>query len=599
MAKQPRFGIQQKLVSLFVVLLLCIAGFIVMFFPLRQKAQMTKYLEEKVRATAQMIAFNSSTGMMFEDADAVQATLEVLTTLTGVKFAAVFNKTGKEIAVYKPDNSYEKMQAVISRELASRDQTVEEHNGIALYAAPVVYQDMEVGKVILGVSLSDLTADAAESRMIAIGIGIGIIVIGGVVVLLMSARIVRPLKKLSRAAEQVSQGNFESLVDIHTRDEVEVLALAFNGMVRNIKRTMETLERTSRAEEMARKAEEARLALQEQQEYLQNAARRILQAMELLASGDISVQLPTIRAAEQDDVMNKISIGFNNAIANIRQLIEDVINAAQATADISAAISANSAAMADGAQNQMIQVHRISEEIGAMMDVIDESFTQAIEAARESTEASADAEQGGNVVRDAIDGMNSISDVVGKSVATVQALGKSSKQIVEVTKVIEEIADQTNLLALNAAIEAARAGEQGRGFAVVADEVRKLAERTQLATKEISGMITQIQRDIQQVVKAMQASVQNVEEGKLAAAKASDALERIIKRTAGVAESINALAAVSENLTKRSGSMSEIIDDIKSVTRQSADLTAATAQGASELSHSKDQLLNSIQNFKV
>jgi methyl-accepting chemotaxis protein len=195
--------------------------------------------------------------------------------------------------------------------------------------------------------------------------------------------------------------------------------------------------------------------------------------------------------------------------------------------------------------------------------------------------------------------MNSISDVVGKSVATVQALGKSSKQIVEVTKVIEEIADQTNLLALNAAIEAARAGEQGRGFAVVADEVRKLAERTQLATKEISGMITQIQRDIQQVVKAMQASVQNVEEGKLAAAKASDALERIIKRTAGVAESINALAAVSENLTKRSGSMSEIIDDIKSVTRQSADLTAATAQGASELSHSKDQLLNSIQNFKV
>ena len=132
-------------------------------------------------------------------------------------------------------------------------------------------------------------------------------------------------------------------MDIHTRDEVEVLASAFNGMVRNIKRAMETLEKTSRAEEMARKAEEARLALQEQQEYLQNAARRILQAMELLASGDISVQLPSIRSAEQDDVMNKISIGFNNAIVNSRQLIEDVINAAQATADISAAISAKSA----------------------------------------------------------------------------------------------------------------------------------------------------------------------------------------------------------------------------------------------------------------
>jgi methyl-accepting chemotaxis protein len=387
------------------------------------------------------------------------------------------------------------------------------------------------------------------------------------------------------------------MVKINTRDEVEVLATAFNGMVQNISRAIDHMEKTSRAEDMARKAEDARRALQEQQEYLQESAKRILQAMEYLASGDISVQLPTNTA--QDDVMNKISIGFNNATANIRQLIEDVINAAHATADISAAISSHSAEMADGAQNQMIQVHRISKEIGSMVGIIEESSDQAISAARESTEASSDAQQGGNVVREAIIGMNVISEVVGQSVETVQALGQSSKQIGAIIRVIADIADQTNLLALNAAIEAARAGEQGRGFAVVADEVRKLAERTQTATKEISATITQIQRDTQQVVKSMQASVQNVEQGKLAAAKASDALERIITRTAGVAENINALATMSQNLTKRSDSMAEIIDDIKRVTRQSSELTAATAQGASELSQSKDQLLHSIENFKV
>jgi methyl-accepting chemotaxis protein len=558
---------------------------------------MTKYLQEKVRVTAQMIAFNSSTGMAFDDAAAVQATLEVLPTLIGVKFASVVSAAGQEVASYKPDNSYQALQNDVKVLIKSSEKQVVEVNGIALYAEPIVYQGNSVGKVVVGVSLADLSNDAEESRLIAIGVGVGILVIGGVVVLLLSARIVRPLKTLSRAAEQVSLGNFEVMVKINTRDEVEVLATAFNGMVQNISRAIDHMEKTSRAEDMARKAEDARRALQEQQEYLQESAKRILQAMEYLASGDISVQLPTNTA--QDDVMNKISIGFNNATANIRQLIEDVINAAHATADISAAISSHSAEMADGAQNQMIQVHRISKEIGSMVGIIEESSDQAISAARESTEASSDAQQGGNVVREAIIGMNVISEVVGQSVETVQALGQSSKQIGAIIRVIADIADQTNLLALNAAIEAARAGEQGRGFAVVADEVRKLAERTQTATKEISATITQIQRDTQQVVKSMQASVQNVEQGKLAAAKASDALERIITRTAGVAENINALATMSQNLTKRSDSMAEIIDDIKRVTRQSSELTAATAQGASELSQSKDQLLHSIENFKV
>ena len=597
MAQQPRFGIQQKLVSVVLALLISIGAFVAMFFPLRQKAQMTKYLDEKVRVTAQMIAFNASTGVAFEDAVAVKSTLDVLPTLTGVKFAVIVNTAGQEIASFKPDNSFETLQSEIKSALQSSDKQVQAVKDVALYVEPIVYQGTANGKVIVGISLAELSSDAEQSRFIAIGIGVGILVLGGIVILFVSARIVRPLKTLSRAAEQVAGGNFEASVSIHTKDEVEVLANAFNGMVQNIKRAINFIEKSSRAEEMARKAEEARHALQEQQQHLQNSAIRILDAMERFANGDIAVQLPI--GNEKDDVMNKISIGFNNASANIGQLIEDVVDAAHAVANISANISAHSESMAAGAQNQMMQVQRISDEISDMVDGIEESSSRAVSAAQESNEASNDAQRGGSVVREAILGMNAISEVVGESVETVQALGESSKQIGAIIRVIADIADQTNLLALNAAIEAARAGDQGRGFAVVADEVRKLAERTQTATKEISATITRIQGDTRQVVKSMQASVQNVEQGKLAAAKASEALERIITRTAAVAESINALAGMSKSLTERSNNMNTIVDDIKRVTRQSSELTAATAQGASDLNESKDHLMNSIQNFNI
>ncbi|MCS6808260.1 MAG: methyl-accepting chemotaxis protein [Bacteroidota bacterium] len=598
MAQQPRFGIQNKLIVVVMLLLLVIGGFIAVFFPQRQKEEMTRYLYEKVRVTTHMIAFNASTGLAFDDADAVNATLKVVPTLQSVQFAAIVDTSRTIIAMYQRDSTtLFSLKSAIDSLLSFPDTTVHEYATLALYAEQVVYQGEVVGTVVLGLNLNDLLHDVEKSRVIAIGVGVGVLLIGGLIILFVSARIVRPLRKLSQAAEQVSSGNFDAVVHTTAKDEVGVLAEAFNSMVYSIKRAIKAIEKTSRAEEMAQKAEEARKALQEQQHYLQNSAIRILEAMERFASGDVSVQLPVQR--DNDDVINRISIGFNNASANIGQLIENVIDAAHAVANISASITAHTTAMAEGAQSQMIQVYRMSEEIETMIAIMKESSERAIYTARESSQANDDARHGGNVVGNAIEGMNTISDTITASVQTVQTLGESSKQISAIVRVIADIADQTNLLALNAAIEAARAGEQGRGFAVVADEVRKLAERTQQATKEIAAMITRIQNDTKQVVNVMQTSVHHAEHGKVAAAKASEALERIIARTAAVADSINALAAVNQSLAERGNTMHQIVEDIKRATRQTSTLTTATAQEASNLSTSKDQLMQSIQNFKL
>jgi methyl-accepting chemotaxis protein len=600
MTKPRLFGIQTKLVSFVIVLLIGIAAFIAIFFPQRQTVQMNKYSSEKILVTTQMIAFNASTGMMFEDAAAVKSTLDVVPSLSGVKFVLIIKPDGSEVSSYRADNTIDivraNVQEIIKSPTKPGNRDITEVEDVSIYALPVMYQGNPVGKVIVGTSRKELINDAIESRYIAIGIGLAILVFGGAITLFLSGRIVRPLKILTRAALEVSSGNLAASVDIKTSDEVGTLAIAFNRMVGNIRQSLEEMKKTSKAEEMARRAEQARQELQMQREYLENAAQQILKAMEDFAHGDLSVSLPNSQNA---DVIGKISVGFNDTVFRIRQLIEDVIRAAHATADVSSNISYNALEMSSGTELQLTQIDEIASEIRAMAVIVNESTQKASTAARESEEASKDAHQGGLVVSEAITGMNAIATVVNESVLTVQALGKSSKQIGEVIQVIEEIADQTNLLALNAAIEAARAGDQGRGFAVVADEVRKLAERTQKATKEISATITQIQRDTQQVVRTMQASSQNVEQGKMSAAKAAEALERIINRTATVAAGINQVAGMSKQLVSVSTAITDTVGKVKNVTQNTASLTQAITGRTHELSDAKDQLLDSIEHFKT
>ena len=162
--------------------------------------------------------------------------------------------------------------------------------------------------------------------------------------------------------------------------------------------------------------------------------------------------------------------------------------------------------------------------------------------------------------------MIKISEVVKQSAETVQALGKSSDQIGEIVQVIDDIADQTNLLALNAAIEAARAGEQGRGFAVVADEVRKLAERTTKATKEIATMIKQIQKDTNDAVESMQQGTAEVEVGKKLAEKAGSSLQEIIHGAEQVVDIVTQVAAASEEQSSAAEQISKNIESTHIVT---------------------------------
>lgn len=319
---------------------------------------------------------------------------------------------------------------------------------------------------------------------------------------------------------------------------------------------------------------------------------------EAIAGGDMTHKVDAIMLNRTDEI-GQLMNSLNKMSGNLKSVIGNISQASNQIASASEELSSTAEQMSRGMQHQTSQTSQIASAMEEMSATVLEVAKNSQSASSSANEASSTAQKGGEVVTKTISGMMSIAATVEQSARTIGELGKSSDQIGEIVAVIDDIADQTNLLALNAAIEAARAGEQGRGFAVVADEVRKLAERTTKATKEIAQMIKNIQKETGSAVSAMEAGTKEVKEGVNLANQAGKSLVMIVDAVNKVNDMIRQIATAAEQQSTAAEEISKSIEEIASVTKETSAGSNQTATASHELSRMATELQGTVGQFKI
>ena len=332
----------------------------------------------------------------------------------------------------------------------------------------------------------------------------------------------------------------------------------------------------------------------DQNERNQQAILRLLDEMGSLADGDL-----TVEATVTEDITGTIADSFNFAIEELRKLVATV-NDTALMVDTATKQTENTAAhLAKAADNQAKEINAATESIVSMAGSIEEvsgNAERSSDVARHSVEV---AHKGGEAVRRTIDGMNAIRETIQETSKRIKRLGESSQEIGNIVELINDIAEQTNILALNASIQASMAGEAGRGFAVVADEVQRLAERSTNATKQIEVLVRTIQTDTNEAVISMERSTTDVVGGALLAENAGAALDEIEQVSNQIASLVQNISGSAREQAGAAADVTRRTTRLKEIGNQTGKATAATAMSISKLSQLATELRKTVEGFTL
>ena len=403
-----------------------------------------------------------------------------------------------------------------------------------------------------------------------------------------------PLRKaLESLQEKVSSGSgltFGSLLLLLIPVALALLAAA--GLL-NVQ-LRDSRQRQSLAEQQRHAAELQQQEGKRVNDANQAAILRLMNELQTVAEGDL-----TQEATVTEDITGAIADSVNYTVEELRSLVGNVQNTATRVAQTTSKVESTSTELLATSTEQLREIRETGQSVLDMAARINDVSAQAQESATVARQSLQAAESGLTAVQDAIGGMNSIRDQIQETSKRIKRLGESSQEIGEITELIADITEQTNVLALNAAIQAASAGEAGRGFSVVAEEVQRLAERSGDATRQIAALVKAIQTDTQDAVAAMERSTQGVVEGARLSDNAGTALAEIDRVSRRLAELIQQISSSASKEAEQANVVAGNIQHIFAVTEQTGESTRSTANQVRELARMADELRQSVARFKI
>ena len=570
---RTRFGLLPKIIVFLAAVLIPLAA-VTWYASVRTlRKEMTDEFTSKGTAIANSLASSGVDLILNRDASTVQALVDQFVSINGVAYVMVYDTQKTLIAhtfhpVVPPD--------LIDKNLVPGEtpkQVREIH-----YAHPVT----GVMRSIIDVGMDKAIIEAAAAKP---GWYL-LLMFGGVALLAVMAgavfarRITRPLGEIVRAAEQVGRGDLSHTLRVRSRDEIGQLARTFNDTVTRLRSQVTT--ETERDEEKRRR------------EDLQKNIAGFLETVTQIAQGDLSR-----RGEVTPDVLGNVVDAVNLMVEEIATLLADVRHAALRVAGSANDMLGASDQMASGAEKQAREATTVSREVETMSRSVQLVASNAASAANAAGQTLDAATRGEGAVRDSLAGMQRIRSEVQVISKRIKSLGDRSLEISEIVDTIEEIASHTNLLALNAAIEAAGAGESGVRFAVVADEIRKLAERAAKATKDIAARIRAVQAETQEAVVAMEEGTREVEAGYKVTIRAEESLKSIAGISKTSAELAQEISASSQQQVRGADGVVRAMRSIADVAVHTEQAVLQTRRTVDDLVKLADELTRSLSRFKL
>lgn len=443
--------------------------------------------------------------------------------------------------------------------------------GFAPVAAPAVGRVGWTAVATMDVAEAlDPLAAVRRSALVAAGIGAVLALFGAAFGAWMPRR---QADEMRRTAAQAAGGNLAARAAVLSRDELGLAAAGLNQLLARLSQRLQG--ETERDEQ-------------------QGAITRLLEEVSGVAQGDL-----TIEAEVTADVTGALADSFNYMVAELREIIRNVQDSTREVTASARRLQLDARHAVETSDEQASEIGRASGDVEAMASTLGEIAESAQVADGVARDALANVRSGGAAVRQTIEGMSRIRSNVQETGRRIKRLGESSKEIGEIVKLIGGIADRTSILALNAAIQAASAGEAGRGFAVVAEEVQRLSERSTEATRQISALVTSIQSETQDTVVSMEESTREVVEGSRIADLAGQALAEINTVAERIATIVQSITEAVARQADRSAKLSATMEGIAGMTAQTADSTRQSAAAVLRMAELADALRASVSPFRL